>query len=128
MPTLICLQARSDPTIRAAREFIAEGDVGTLLIANVSYFTSGVYQRGKGRIWQGWRLNGANLLTIIDIDDRPSVPSDGTFTKCLCGVEWNREKHDIASCSSYTVRNAIVFVDLTTPYGLRISNRVTGQA
>jgi len=65
LPTLVGLQARSDPTIRAARELIAGGYVGTVLVANMSYFTSGVYQRGKGRLWQAWRQNGANPLTII---------------------------------------------------------------
>ena len=64
LPTLVGLQARSDPAIRAARELIVDGYVGTVLVANMSYFTSGSYQRGKGRIWQAWRQNGANPLTI----------------------------------------------------------------
>lgn len=64
LSTLVGLQARSDPTVRAARELIAEGYLGTALVANMSYITSGSYQRGKGRIWQAWRQNGANPLTI----------------------------------------------------------------
>ncbi len=64
VPTLVGLQARSDPAVRAARELILEGYVGTVLVANMSYFTSGNYQRGAGRLWQGWRQNGANPLTI----------------------------------------------------------------
>jgi predicted dehydrogenase len=64
LPTLIGLQARSDPTIRAARELILAGYVGTVVVANMSYITSGIYARGKGRIWQGRRQNGANPLTI----------------------------------------------------------------
>jgi predicted dehydrogenase len=64
LPTLVGLQARSDPAIRAARELIVDDYVGTALVANMSYFTSGSYQRGKGRIWQAWRQNGANPLTI----------------------------------------------------------------
>jgi predicted dehydrogenase len=64
LPTLVGLQARSDPAIRAARELIVDGYIGTALVANMSQFTSGTYQRGKGRIWQAWRKNGANPLTI----------------------------------------------------------------
>ena len=64
VPTLVGLQARSDPAVRAARELILEGYVGTVLVANMSQITSGVYQRGKGRIFQAWRQNGANTLTI----------------------------------------------------------------
>ena len=64
LPTLVGLQARSDPAIRAARELILDGYVGNVLVANMSYLTSGIYARGKGRIWQGWRHNGANPLTI----------------------------------------------------------------
>ena len=64
VPTLVGLQARSDPAVRAARELILDGYVGNALVANMSQFTSGVYQRGKGRVWQAWRQNGANPLTI----------------------------------------------------------------
>ena len=64
LPTLVGLQARSDPAIRAARDLILEGYVGTVLVANMSYITGGIYARGKGRLWQGWRQNGANPLTI----------------------------------------------------------------
>jgi predicted dehydrogenase len=64
VPTLVGLQARSDPAVRAARELILEGYVGTVLVANMSQFSTGTYRRGKGRIWQAWRQNGANPLTI----------------------------------------------------------------
>jgi predicted dehydrogenase len=64
LPTMVGLQARSDPAIRAARELLLDGYVGTILVANMSYITAGNYTRGKGRIWQGWRQNGANPLTI----------------------------------------------------------------
>jgi predicted dehydrogenase len=64
LSTFVGLQARSDPAVRYARELILDGYVGTPLVANMSSFSSGVYERGKGRIFQAWRQNGANPLTI----------------------------------------------------------------
>jgi predicted dehydrogenase len=64
LATLVGLQGRSDSTVRFARELITEGYVGDVLVANLSVITSGQYVRGKGRIWQSQRKNGANTLTI----------------------------------------------------------------
>jgi predicted dehydrogenase len=63
-PTLIGLQARSDPAIMTARELIADDYIGRVLVANLSMVTSGSYARGAGRLWQSVRKNGANPLTI----------------------------------------------------------------
>jgi predicted dehydrogenase len=62
--TLVGLQARSDPAVLTAHELIAEGYVGNVLVANLSVISSGQFVRGKGRIWQSQRKNGANPLTI----------------------------------------------------------------
>ena len=62
--TAVGLQARSDPTIRYARDLIAQGYVGRVLSANLSVMTQAVVTRGAGRSWQGVRANGANPLTI----------------------------------------------------------------
>ncbi|MCZ6545282.1 MAG: gfo/Idh/MocA family oxidoreductase, partial [Chloroflexi bacterium] len=58
------LQARSDPSVRYARDLIAQGYVGEVLTANLSVMTQTVLERGPGRIWQAVRANGANPLTI----------------------------------------------------------------
>ena len=58
------LQGRSDPSIRHARDLIADGYVGDVLSANLSVMSQAVITRGPGRIWQGVRANGANPLTI----------------------------------------------------------------
>ena len=58
------LQARSDPTLRYARELIQEGYVGEVLSARLSAVGQAVTRRGAGRIWQADRRNGANTLTI----------------------------------------------------------------
>lgn len=62
--TAVGLQGRSDPTIRHARDLVAQGYVGEVLTANLSVMTQAVLERGPGRIWQGVRANGANPLTI----------------------------------------------------------------
>jgi predicted dehydrogenase len=64
LPTFVGLQARSDPTIRYARDLVAQGYVGEVLTANLSVMGQAVLERGAGRIWQGVRANGANPLTI----------------------------------------------------------------
>jgi predicted dehydrogenase len=64
LPTFVGLQARSDPAVLAAHALIADGYAGNLLVANLSVITSGQFVRGKGRIWQSQRKNGANPLTI----------------------------------------------------------------
>ena len=62
--TAVGLQARSDPSIRYARDLIAQGFIGEVLTANLSVMTQAVLERGPGRIWQAVRANGANPLTI----------------------------------------------------------------
>lgn len=65
LATLVGLQARSDPTVRAARALLADGYIGDVLVANLSVYSSGQFARSKGRLWQSQRKNGANPLTIV---------------------------------------------------------------
>src|SRR5690242_4674350 len=64
LPTIVGLQARSDPAILYARDLIQQGYVGEVLTANLNTVAQAQLQRGPGRIWQGNRANGANTLTI----------------------------------------------------------------
>jgi predicted dehydrogenase len=62
--TIVGLQARSDPSVRYARELIEQGFVGEVLNVSQRSVSQAVTERGNGRIWQGDRRNGANTLTI----------------------------------------------------------------
>lgn len=62
--TAVGLQARSDPSVRYARDLIAQGHIGDVLTANLSVISQAVLERGPGRIWQAVRANGANTFTI----------------------------------------------------------------
>ena len=62
--TIVGLQARSDPAILYARDLIQQGYIGEVLTANLNTVAQAQLQRGPGRIWQGVRANGANVLTI----------------------------------------------------------------
>ena len=62
--TAVGLQARSDPSIRYARDLVAQGYVGEVLTANLSVMTQAVLERGPGRSWQAVRANGAHSFTI----------------------------------------------------------------
>jgi len=64
LKTIVGLQARSAPAIRYARDLIREGYIGEVLTASLTCVAPAVLQRGPGRIWQGVRANGANVLTI----------------------------------------------------------------
>jgi predicted dehydrogenase len=64
LPTIVGLQARSDPAILYVRDLVQSGYVGEVLTASLSTAAQAVLQRGPGRIWQGVRANGANTLTI----------------------------------------------------------------
>ena len=64
LKTIVGLQGRSDPTIQYAADLIREGYIGEVLTANLSTVAQAQLQRGPGRIWQGVRSNGANVLTI----------------------------------------------------------------
>ena len=61
---VVGLQARSAPAILYARDLIREGHIGEVLTAHLSCVVQAQLQRGPGRIWQGVRANGANVLTI----------------------------------------------------------------
>ena len=62
--SVVGLQARSDPSIRYARDLVAQGYIGEALSANLSVMTQAALERGPGRAWQAVRANGANPLTI----------------------------------------------------------------
>jgi predicted dehydrogenase len=62
--TIVGLQGRSDPTILYARDLIQQSYIGEVLTANLTTVAQAQLQRGPGRIWQGVRANGANVLTI----------------------------------------------------------------
>ena len=64
LPTIVGLQARSDPAILYARDLVQSGYIGEVLTAHLNTAVPAVLQRGPGRIWQGVRANGANTLTI----------------------------------------------------------------
>src|SRR5262247_870318 len=64
LTTVVGLQARSAPAILYARDLVREGYIGEVLAANLSCVVQAQLQRGPGRIWQGVRANGANVLTI----------------------------------------------------------------
>ena len=64
LATIVGLQARSAPAILYARDLIREGYIGEVLAAHLTCVVQAQLQRGPGRIWQGVRANGANVLTI----------------------------------------------------------------
>src|SRR5467141_3397629 len=64
LKTIVGLQARSDPAMLYARDLIQQGYIGEVLTANLNTVAQAQLQRGPGRIWQGVRANGANVLTI----------------------------------------------------------------
>src|ERR687887_570888 len=64
LPTIVGLQGRSDPTLLYAHDLIKDGYIGEVLTASLTTVAPAVHQRGPGRIWQGVRANGANVLTI----------------------------------------------------------------
>jgi predicted dehydrogenase len=63
-PTLVGLQAQSDPAVMYARDLVANGDIGDIVTVNLSVMVGAITERGDGRIWQGVRANGANPMTI----------------------------------------------------------------
>jgi predicted dehydrogenase len=64
LKTIVGLQARSAPAILYARDLIREGHIGEVLTTHLTCVAQAQLQRGPGRIWQGVRANGANVLTI----------------------------------------------------------------
>ena len=64
VPTLVGLQAQSDPTVMHARDIISNDEIGEIVTVNLSVMVNAITRRGDGRIWQGIRKNGANPMTI----------------------------------------------------------------
>jgi predicted dehydrogenase len=64
LPTLVGLQAQSDPAVMYARDLVANGEIGDIVSVNMRVIVGAVTERGDGRIWQGIRKNGANPMTI----------------------------------------------------------------
>ncbi|MDP6876433.1 MAG: Gfo/Idh/MocA family oxidoreductase, partial [Alphaproteobacteria bacterium] len=64
LPTLVGLQAQSDPAVMYARDLVANGEIGDIVTVNLRVMVGAITERGDGRIWQGIRVNGANPMTI----------------------------------------------------------------
>lgn len=64
VPTLVGLQAQSDPAVMYARDLVAGGEIGDIVTVSLSVMVNAITERGDGRIWQGIRTNGANPMTI----------------------------------------------------------------
>ena len=64
LPTLVGLQAQSDPAVMYTRDLVASGEIGDIVTVNLSVIVGAITERGDGRIWQGIRTNGANPMTI----------------------------------------------------------------
>lgn len=64
LPTLVGLQAQSDPAVMYARDLVANDEIGDIVTVNLRVMVGAITERGDGRIWQGRRANGANPMTI----------------------------------------------------------------
>lgn len=64
VPTMVGLQAQSDPAVMYARDVVADGKIGDIVTVNLKVMVGAIPERGDGRIWQGIRSNGANPMTI----------------------------------------------------------------
>ena len=64
VPSLVGLQAQSDPALMYARDLVAGGEIGDIVTVNLRVMVNAIPERGDGRIWQGIRANGANPMTI----------------------------------------------------------------
>ena len=64
VPSLVGLQAQSDPAVMYARDLVAGGEIGDVVTVNLRVMVNAIPKRGDGRIWQGIRANGANPMTI----------------------------------------------------------------
>jgi len=64
LPTLVGLQAQSDPAVMYARDLVANDEIGDIVTVNLKVIVNAIPERGDGRIWQGIRANGANPMTI----------------------------------------------------------------
>ncbi len=64
IPSLVGLQAQSDPAVMYARDLVAGGKIGDIVTVNLRVMVNAIPKRGDGRIWQGIRANGANPMTI----------------------------------------------------------------
>jgi predicted dehydrogenase len=76
LPTLVGLQAQSDPAVMYARDLVANGEIGDIVTVNSRVMVGAITERGDGRIWQGIRTNGANPMTI----------PGGHFIDALCYI------------------------------------------
>ena len=61
---MVGLQARANPSIRYARDLVADGYVGEVMACHVSVARGGVLQRPSDRTWQKDNSLGAHTLTI----------------------------------------------------------------
>jgi predicted dehydrogenase len=99
LTTIVGLQARSAPAIMYARDLVREGYIGDVLTAHLSCVVQAQLQRGPGRIWQGVRANGANVLTI----------TGGHAIDALCAV--------LGECAEVSARVSTRIPEWRTPEG-----------
>ena len=59
------MQGRLDPAQNTMKKLIADGYIGEVLAAHMTYFRDGALARPSGRTWQADKEQGATTLTII---------------------------------------------------------------
>jgi len=64
IPTAIGLQARCDPTLRYARDLIAQGYIGNVLAVTMAMISPGMPERAKSKAWEAKLSGGVSALTI----------------------------------------------------------------
>ncbi|MBM2811661.1 MAG: Gfo/Idh/MocA family oxidoreductase [Chloroflexi bacterium] len=62
---MVGLQAHASPSVMHVRNLIADGWIGRVLSATMTFYSSGLLQeRAPEAVWRGDRRNGANTMTI----------------------------------------------------------------
>jgi len=120
LATMVGLQARSAPAVMYARDLVQQGYLGEVLTAHLTCVAPAVLQRGPGRIWQGVRANGANVLTI----------TGGHAIDALCAVVGELEEVSARVATRIpqwrTLEGTAVPVD--SPDSINVVGRLAGGA
>jgi predicted dehydrogenase len=121
VPTIVGLQARCDPTLRYARDLIAQGYVGDVLAVTMAMISPGLPERTESKMWEAMLSGGVSALTIRGMHSLEAL--------CMCVGEFTEISGRIATrIKQWKVVETGEMVDVEVPDNVMVHGVVTSGA
>ncbi len=119
--TAVGLQARCDPTLRYARDLVAQGYIGDVLAVDMVMLTTGAPERPSSKLWETKEAGGVSALTVRGIHSLDAL--------CLCVGELAELSARLATrIPQWRVTDTGAMADVEVPDNVLVHGRLASGA